>query len=171
MTEFKIAAEFTTGTEISLGFPTRDDALHAARATWKSMKARDVHRVAIVPTCGTVETLWRAPADPTTIPTGYYSVDGKRYHVSRPVNGKWQGWTFLATGSDYHDRRTLATVNPAGTVIRTHDVLNAILADPFARAAEYGQITGTCAACGRKLEDPVSRSIGLGPICRQKFGA
>lgn len=35
--------------------------------------------------------------------------------------------------------------------------------------AEYGKLIGVCVCCGRTLTDPDSISLGLGPICRNKY--
>ncbi|MEY3470016.1 MAG: Caulobacter phage CcrBL10, partial [Actinomycetota bacterium] len=43
-------------------------------------------------------------------------------------------------------------------------------ADPYAAAKLYGQNTGTCSCCGRELTNSLSISLGIGPICREKFG-
>lgn len=43
-------------------------------------------------------------------------------------------------------------------------------ADPYAAAKLYGQNTGSCSCCGRELTNPISIELGIGPICREKFG-
>jgi hypothetical protein len=43
-------------------------------------------------------------------------------------------------------------------------------ADPYAAAKLYGQNTGTCSCCGLELTNPLSIELGIGPICREKFG-
>lgn len=50
------------------------------------------------------------------------------------------------------------------------DELEAILADPHAAVARYGQLTSRCGVCGRKLEDKESVERGIGPKCAQRFG-
>ena len=103
------------------------------------------------------------------IPTGYYGVDGKRYKVDVPTRGKWAGWTFFKTGSDYYDQVRLGGVRPGGTYKgKAEEVFNTIAADPAAAGREYARITGACYACNRKLEDPTSVELGIGPVCRSK---
>ena len=46
----------------------------------------------------------------------------------------------------------------------------AAAADPEAAAAAYGLQTGTCSCCGRELTNAESVGLGIGPICREKFG-
>lgn len=109
---------------------------------------------------------------------GYYGVADdsgviRRYVVDCPKRGKWAGWLFLRTGSDYNDRKTLLMRGPiAGgghftrsTSDRGKEVLASILIDPAGCLLAYGQVTGQCGVCGRKLEDPNSVAIGIGPVC------
>ena len=42
--------------------------------------------------------------------------------------------------------------------------------DPYAAAQLYGQQTGSCSCCGRELTNSLSIELGIGPICREKFG-
>lgn len=49
------------------------------------------------------------------------------------------------------------------------DVLNAIQ-DPFKAAVEYGLMTGECSVCSRTMTNPKSIQMGIGPVCRAKFG-
>ncbi len=41
-----------------------------------------------------------------------------------------------------------------------------LLADPDGYRAVFGQLTGKCGCCGRKLTDPTSKLLGIGPDCR-----
>ncbi len=168
---YRLIATTDQLSKISDPFDTFEDAVQFGRDHWAQMKKAHVRRIEVRnDSCGESDVLFPPACKASEVPIGYYGYLGKRYHADRPDEGKWAGWTFLSTGSDYHDRKTIAMARPDGVVVKSHRVFSAILADPFQRAAEYGQITGTCASCGRKLEDPVSRSIGMGPICRKKFG-
>lgn len=42
--------------------------------------------------------------------------------------------------------------------------------DPESAAAAYGLQTGRCSCCGRELTNAESVGLGIGPICREKFG-
>jgi hypothetical protein len=42
--------------------------------------------------------------------------------------------------------------------------------DPLTAAIRYGRETGSCSCCGRDLTNPESIRLGIGPICREKFG-
>ncbi len=52
----------------------------------------------------------------------------------------------------------------------TIDRLQAIAAEPLEAAIRYGRLTGRCSCCGRKLTNKKSIELGIGPICRQKWG-
>jgi hypothetical protein len=41
---------------------------------------------------------------------------------------------------------------------------------PHEAAKAYGQRTGSCSCCGRELTNHESIDLGIGPICRDKFG-
>lgn len=45
-----------------------------------------------------------------------------------------------------------------------------VSADPHASAKAYGQRTGQCSCCGRELTNGESIDLGIGPICRERFG-
>ena len=42
--------------------------------------------------------------------------------------------------------------------------------DPYKAAVEYGHMTGQCSICSRPLSNPESVKLGIGPVCRQRFG-
>jgi hypothetical protein len=46
----------------------------------------------------------------------------------------------------------------------------AVAADPAAAATAYGLRTGECSCCGRELTNTESRRLGIGPICRERYG-
>ena len=45
-----------------------------------------------------------------------------------------------------------------------------IAADPLTKAVEYGKRFSSCSCCGLTLTNKVSIDLGIGPICREKFG-
>lgn len=102
------------------------------------------------------------------VPAGRYAVDGadgtlKFYHVDRPEEGPWAGWTFVkvqASDDTYRVKGAAAT-----------EVLDAILAaGPQAASIRYGHELGSCGICGRTLTDESSRAAGIGPVCAAKAG-
>lgn len=42
--------------------------------------------------------------------------------------------------------------------------------DPLAAAVMHGRETGHCSCCGRLLENEESVALGIGPVCREKWG-
>jgi hypothetical protein len=66
------------------------------------------------------------------------------------------------------DGVTFKAVREAAT--STVDALHRIAADPMEAAVRYGQKTGKCSCCGRKLTNKVSIEMGIGPICAGTWG-
>jgi len=52
----------------------------------------------------------------------------------------------------------------------TYDALLRIAADPMKAAVDFGRATGICACCGKELTNGISIELGIGPICRTKWG-
>lgn len=50
------------------------------------------------------------------------------------------------------------------------ETLIAAAADPLTAAIRYGRETGSCSCCGKELTNKESIHLGIGPICRAKFG-
>jgi hypothetical protein len=95
---------------------------------------------------------------------GYYAVPWRgvlRFYCVREGQGRWAGRRFLNRfRSDDLDRPTRQEVE---------DVYAAILADPAAASKCFSDETVCCQVCGRRLTDPESREIGIGPICRKEI--
>lgn len=68
----------------------------------------------------------------------------------------------------------LGKVTPNRLDSRLADDVKAVLLeaanDPLTAAVRYGKETGSCSCCGRDLTNPESIKLGIGPICREKFG-
>jgi hypothetical protein len=113
--------------------------------------------------------------DLSPLPAGTYAVPGGdtrlKISVRRPgKNSKWHGWTFVDDGAEYGNRETYGRQRPDGLYDgKVIDQLKVILADPLGALAAYGQLTGTCGACGRLLEDEESVDRGIGPVCYAKI--
>lgn len=82
------------------------------------------------------------------------------------------GCLYVKTGDAY-----LGKILPEGKFLRGRDCsdadeskLIAIAADPLAAAVAYGRETGSCSCCGRPLTNGLSVELGIGPVCREKFG-
>lgn len=48
--------------------------------------------------------------------------------------------------------------------------MQTIARDPLEAAKAYGKLMGSCSCCGRRLTDHASISLGIGPICAEKWG-
>lgn len=117
-----------------------------------------------------IEILLSRPKKKSALPSnppakaGRYAVkiDDKMrfFDVSTPNEGRWAGYVFLneQAGGEFY---------PIRDNRRRAMILNAINDDPDS-LARYGQELGVCGLCNRPLTDEVSRSIGIGPICRKK---
>ena len=68
----------------------------------------------------------------------------------------------------------LGKVTPNSLDSRLADDVKAVLfeaaSDPLTAAIRYGRETGSCSCCGRDLTNAESIRLGIGPICREKFG-
>jgi hypothetical protein len=104
---------------------------------------------------------------PVEVPAGRYAVidptDGvfKFFHLDRPTEGRWKGYTFLKVraSDDLHSIRAKA---------HRDAVIAEISRNPMEAQTQYGIKLGRCYACGRTLTDETSRSLGIGPDCRSK---
>lgn len=103
------------------------------------------------------------------VPAGRYAVENEDnvlrfYSVNRPDKGKWAGWVFVNVwaSDEQHPIR--------GNAAKKTILEKIMAAGPKQAAERFGREIGACAVCGRTLTDPVSREIGIGPICREATG-
>jgi hypothetical protein len=52
----------------------------------------------------------------------------------------------------------------------TEQLILTTAADPLAAAMAHGKQTGICSCCGAELTNKLSIELGIGPICRGKWG-
>ena len=68
----------------------------------------------------------------------------------------------------------LGKITPNNLDSRLADDVKSVLmeaaSDPLTAAIRYGKETGSCSCCGRDLTNAQSIELGIGPICREKFG-
>lgn len=90
----------------------------------------------------------------------------KFFKVKMPTEGRWAGFTFLdaGRGGSYND---LQWTSVRDVEYKTR-VLKKIAENPQEAGKKFGQEIGACCRCGRSLTDATSRSLGIGPDCRQK---
>lgn len=89
-----------------------------------------------------------------------------------PMTGKNPGAIYFKQGETY-----LGKIAPEGRFFRSRacsDETEAQLVeaanDPLASMVAYGRKTGSCSCCGRELTNKQPIELGIGPICRGKFG-
>lgn len=96
-----------------------------------------------------------------------------------PMHGRNPGALYVKNESDVYGGKVIETTfqpsqdGKASDFVErgtAADALKAIAKDPLAAAVRYGQRTGKCACCGRKLTNKLSIDLGIGPICREKWG-
>lgn len=101
------------------------------------------------------------------VPTGSYALWNMQlnrwffFTVSRPKNGQWKGWTFLAK----HVGENRVKVRD----VPYQQIMSKIQREPQKCAANYGHQTGRCGMCGKELTDPKSIAKGIGPVCEKRF--
>lgn len=96
-----------------------------------------------------------------------------------PIHGRNPGAIYVTdaarTGQD--GRNLYLGKVDGGKFIRSRDCdddaessIVAICIDPHAAAVATGLQTGICSCCGRELTNEESVELGIGPICREKWG-
>lgn len=89
-----------------------------------------------------------------------------------PDTGKNAGSIYVKRGKEeYLGKVTAGLFHPtmacdAATSAKVIEVAS----DPHNAAKAYGNRTGSCSCCGRELTNKESIDLGIGPICREKFG-
>lgn len=94
--------------------------------------------------------------------------DGTRLRISYSPNSN--GWVNVKAGSEYGRGENVGTQRPnqgyEGSYVED---LEAFVKDPAPFVKRYAEVTGTCCACGKTLEDPFSLIRGMGIICWDKW--
>ena len=113
--------------------------------------------------------------DLTDLPSGFYGVpDGDtrlKIRVNHVTSGKWEGFTFVDDGAEYGAQQKYGMQRPDGTYKgKVEEQLRKIMADVPGALKAYGDLTGRCGVCNRKLEDEISVARGIGPVCWENMG-
>jgi hypothetical protein len=105
--------------------------------------------------------------DLSGVPSGLYATGDVEVKVDNiDKAGKWNEWVFVKTV----DGSRIGSQRPGQNYTgKLSEELAVIAADPKAAVIAYGQKTGTCGCCGRKLTNPDSIEAGIGPVCASKF--
>lgn len=99
------------------------------------------------------------------VPEGRYAVRGtdgevRFFHVDRPTEGKWAGWTFV-------NQRVSDDLYPVKDRAKRAGILAAIMVDADAARLLFAQEIGQCMRCGRTLTSKW-RKVGMGEECASK---
>jgi len=75
----------------------------------------------------------------------------------------------------YENNQYVAKITTSGVLMgNVSDDVKNLLEDAndnlLQLAKIYGHESGSCSICGRKLNDPLSVQMGIGPICAKRFG-
>ena len=98
-------------------------------------------------------------------------INGLRVSLA-PTNGKNAGCLYVKDSGDYAGK-----ISPEGRFFAIREAraeiaqeLQALAADPLAALTAHGHQTGQCSCCGRLLTNAESIRLGIGPICRGRWG-
>ena len=88
-----------------------------------------------------------------------------------PDTGKNAGSIYVKQGEEYLGKVTAGRFLPVRECGDERAArIVAVASDPAAAAKAYGLRTGECSCCGRTLTNGLSIDLGIGPICRERFG-
>ncbi len=92
-------------------------------------------------------------------------------------NSKNPGCLYVTDDAAYEDRTYLGKITPEGEFFSVKactaeyfEQIKALSGDVLAAAIAHGKKTGRCAMCNRELTNELSVELGIGPICRGKWG-
>ena len=98
-------------------------------------------------------------------------INGLRVSLA-PANGKNAGCLYVKDRGDYAGK-----ISPEGKFFAIREAraeiaqeLQALAADPLAALTAHGHNTGQCSCCSRLLTNEESVRLGIGPICRARWG-
>ena len=89
-----------------------------------------------------------------------------------PSTGKNPGAVYLKASGDLYLGKVAGGKFQASrdaTLAEQASIVEA-MNDPLAAAVAFGRRTGECSCCGRELTNALSIELGIGPICRERFG-
>lgn len=88
-----------------------------------------------------------------------------------PATGRNAGALYVKENGEYAGKivngKFFATQSASAAVLPR---LIEIAKDPMGQATLYGKQTGICCCCGAELTNKLSIELGIGPICRSKWG-
>jgi uncharacterized protein DUF6011 len=99
------------------------------------------------------------------VPSRTGSNDLDFWWIDRPEQGKWAGWTFVERVIGGRPNQRVSRAESAAA-LATLAALSPV--DREESQATFGTELGECYACHRTLTDDLSRSLGIGPVCRSR---
>lgn len=88
-----------------------------------------------------------------------------------PATGRNAGSLYVKENGEYAGKivngKFFATQSASAAVLPR---LIEVAKDPMGQATLYGKQTGICCCCGAELTNKLSIELGIGPICRSKWG-
>lgn len=88
-----------------------------------------------------------------------------------PATGRNAGALYVKENGEYAGKivngKFFATQSASAAVLPR---LIEVAKDPMGQATLYGKQTGICCCCGAELTNKLSIELGIGPICRSKWG-
>ncbi len=102
-----------------------------------------------------------------------------KFRISRAKDhSKNPGYLYVNLNAEYYEDRTYyGKISPAGEFFAGRDCTDAIFenvkklsGDVLAAAQAHGALTGNCSCCNRALTNEESVRLGIGPICRARWG-
>lgn len=88
-----------------------------------------------------------------------------------PMTGKNPGAIYITESGEYLGKIADGKLFVVGSCSEDAKArIIGVCARPLEAALAYGQRTGVCSCCGRGLTNGISVELGIGPICREKFG-
>lgn len=89
-----------------------------------------------------------------------------------PKNGRNAGFLYVKDNGDYAGK-----ISPEGKFFAIREAraeiaqeLQELASDPLAALTAHGHQTGRCSCCSRTLTNKESVRLGIGPICRDRWG-
>jgi hypothetical protein len=103
----------------------------------------------------------------------YKTNDGDLEISRAPMKGQNAGFLYVKFQGEY-----VGKISVEGKFYKaykaTKDAIDAVVAlndgDMLELAVAYGKATSNCSCCGRFLENELSVELGIGPVCRAKWG-
>lgn len=89
---------------------------------------------------------------------------------AKPENAKAIFVNTAERGGKYLGKVLHGRFMPCGITGDVHAKILRAIEDPYTAAVEYGRLTGRCSICDRTLSNEESVKLGIGPVCRAKFG-